>query len=69
MEKSAVRYDVMPDGKDWVVRRRESMEDEIRESSRAAAIERGEAIARAEGARLVIHHDDGSVEEERAFEV
>lgn len=66
-QNPARRYHVMPEGEEWVVRLEESMVDEITARTREEAIEKGEERARAEKADLVIHGEDGSVEEERAF--
>ncbi|MGH7572321.1 MAG: SRPBCC family protein, partial [Gemmatimonadota bacterium] len=67
MKTPLKRYHVMPEGQEWVVRLEESMVDEVRTPNREEAIERGEDKARAEQAELVIHEQDGGIEEERAF--
>ncbi len=67
MKTPAKRYHVIPEGQEWVVRLEESMVDEVRAPTRDEAIERGEDKARAEQAELVIHEEDGGIEEERAF--
>jgi hypothetical protein len=60
-------YDVAPGDKGWGLERRGAQRASGRFDTKAEAVERGRELASKQKGRLVIHKQDGTIQEERTY--